>query len=67
MPTISSKSNFKYDLNRGFMVYMFSLCFSGSRFLINLQGNLVYIKFFCARKIFGTQLFAGFRVFSFCV
>ena len=39
------------DLNRGCLVYMFSLRFSGSKFSIN----------------FRTQAFVGFAVFSFCV
>ena len=37
------------------------LRFSGSNFLINLRRQ------FRARKIFCTQVFAGFAVFSFCV
>ena len=41
---------------------MFSLRFSGGKFLINLPGNFVYVKFFRVRKIFRTQLFAGFEV-----
>ena len=44
------------DLNRGCLVYMFSLRFSGSKFLINLLWQ------FRVRKIFRTQLFAGFEV-----
>ena len=44
------------DLNRGCLVYMFSLRFSGSKFLINLRRQ------FRVRKIFRTQLFAGFEV-----
>ena len=47
-------------LNHGCLVYMFSLCFSGSKFLINLRRQ------FRVRKIFRTQVFAGFAVFSFC-
>ena len=49
------------DLNRGCLVYMFSLRFSGSNFLINLRRQ------FRVRKIFCTQVFAGFAVFSFRV
>ena len=52
---------FNRDLNRGCLVYMFSLRFSGSKFLINLRRQ------FRVRKIFRTQVFAGFTVFSFCV
>ena len=47
------------DLNRGCVVYMFSLRFSGSKFLINLRRQ------FRVRKTFRTQFFAGFAVFSF--
>ena len=47
---------FNRDLNRGCLVYMFSLRFSGSKFLINLLWQ------FRVRKIFRTQLFAGFEV-----
>ena len=47
--------------NRGCLVYIFSLRFSGSKFLINLRRQ------FRVRKIFRTQGFAGFTVFSFCV
>ena len=50
MKTIS----FNRDLNRGCLVYMFSLRFSGSKFLINLRRQ------FCVRKIFRAQVFAGF-------
>ena len=49
------------DLNRGCLVYMFSLRFSGSKFLINL------LRQFRVRKIFHAQGFAGFTVFLFCV
>ena len=30
-------------------------------------GNFVYAKFVLVHKIFRTQIFAGFAVFSFCV
>ena len=53
-------SLFNRDLNRGCLVYMFSLCFSGSNFLITL-------RLFRVCKIFLSQDFAGFAVFSFCV
>ena len=52
---------FKRDVSRGCLVYMFFLRFSGSKFLINLRRQ------FRVRKIFRTQVFAGFAVFSFCV
>ena len=39
---------------------MFSLRFSGSKVLLNLRRQ------FRVRKIFHTQVFAGFAVFSFC-
>ena len=52
---------FNRDLNRGCLVYMFSLRFSGSKILINLRRQ------FHVSKIFRTQGFAGFAVFSFCV
>ena len=56
---------FNRDLNRGCLVFMFSLRFSRSKFLINYGGNFVYVKFFRVRKIFRTQVLAGFAVFSF--
>ena len=37
---------FNRDLNRGCLVFMFSLRFSRSKFLINYGGNFVYLKFF---------------------
>ena len=52
---------FNRDLNRGWLAYMFSLRFSGSKFLINL------LRQFRVRKIFRTQSFVGFTVFSFRV
>ena len=52
---------FNRDLNRGYLVYMSSLRFSGSKFLINLRRQ------FRVRKIFRTQDFAGFAAFLFCV
>ena len=58
---------FNRDLNRGCLVFMFSLRFSRSKFLINYGGNFVYVKFFRVRKIFRTQVLAGFAVFSFCI
>ena len=50
---------FNRDLNRGCLVYMFSLRFSGSKFLINARRQ------FRVRKIFRTQLFAGFEAILF--
>ena len=47
---------FNCDLNHGCLVYIFSLRFSGSKFLINLRRQ------FHVRKIFRTQLFAGLEV-----
>ena len=47
---------FNRDLNRGCLVYMLSLRFSGRKFLINLRRQ------FRVTKIFRTQLFAGFEV-----
>ena len=49
------------DLNRGCLVYMFFLRFLGSKFLVNLRLQ------FRERKVFCTQVFIGFAVFSFCV
>ena len=54
-------SFFNPDLNRGCLVYMFSLRFSGSKFLRNLRRPSR------VRKIVRTQVFAGFPAFSFCV
>ena len=48
--------SFNRSLNRGCLVYMFLLRFSGSKFLINLRQQ------FRVRKIFRTQLFVGFEV-----
>ena len=55
---------FNFDLNRVCLVYMFSLRFSGNRFLIILRRQFrVGNFFFCIRKIFRTQVFVGFAVF----
>ena len=54
---------FDHDLNRGCLVYMFSLRFSGSKFLINLRRQSCVRKF-SARQL-RTQVYAGFGVFSF--
>ena len=48
-------NSFDRDFNRSCLVYMFSLRFSGSQFLIKLRRQ------FRVRKI-RTQLFAGFEV-----
>ena len=48
---------FNCDLNRGCLVYMFSLRFSGSKFLINLRRQ------FRVRKVFRTHVFPGFTAF----
>ena len=48
---------FNRYLSRGCLVYMFSVRFSGSKFLRNLQRQ------FPVRKIFRAQVFAGFPVF----
>ena len=52
---------FNRNLNRSYLVYVFSLRFSRSEFLTNSRRQ------FRVRKIFLTQIFAGFVVFSFCV
>ena len=52
---------FNRDLNRGCLVYMFSLRFSGSKSLINLRRQ------FRVHKVFRTHVFTGFAVFSFSV
>ena len=48
---------FNRDVNRGCLVYIFSLRFSESKFLINLRRQ------FHVCKVFRTQLFSGFAVF----
>ena len=40
---------FKRYLNRGCLVYMFSLRFSGSKFLIKLRRQFRVCKFFCTQ------------------
>ena len=44
-----SYSSFNRDLNRGCSIYMFSLPFPGSKFLIIYDGNFVYVKYFRVR------------------
>ena len=58
---VKNETLFNRDLNRDCLVYMISLRFLGSKFLINLRRQ------FRVRKIFRTQVFAGLTVFLFCV
>ena len=55
------KCFFNGYLNHGCLVYMFSLRFSGIKFLINLRRQ------FRVRKIFRTQVFAGFAACILCL
>ena len=55
---------FNRDLNRGCLVYIFSLRFSGSKFLINLRRQFrvrkiffVYVKFFVHKVLRDSQSF----------
>ena len=55
---------FNRDLNHGCFVYMFSLLFSGSKFLINLRRQFgvrkiffVYLKFFVQKVSWDLQSF----------
>ena len=55
---------FNHDLNHGCLVYMFSLGFSGSKFLINLRRQFrvrkiffVYVKFFVHKVSSDLHLF----------
>ena len=55
---------FNRDLNRGCLVYIFSLRFSGSKFLINLRRqfrvrkiSFVYVKFFVHKVLRDSQSF----------
>ena len=50
---------FNRDLNRGCLVYMFSLRFFGGKFLINLWRQ------FRVRKIFRTQVLRDLQSFHF--
>ena len=50
------------DLNRGYLVYMFSVRFSGSKFLINLRQQSRVPKTFHLCKIFRAQFFVEFPV-----
>ena len=51
------------DLNRGCLVYMFSLRFSGSKFLINSRRQFRVRKNLL--KHITSTVFAGFTAFSF--
>ena len=64
---IASLVLFNRDLNRGCLIYMFSLHFLENNFLVNLRWQFRLREFFRIRKIFRTHVFAGFAVFSFCV
>ena len=64
---LSSLSLFNRDLNRGCLVYMFLCVFQEVNFWKIYGGNFVYVEFFRLRKIFHTQVFAGFAVISFSV
>ena len=59
MSILFDLSSVNRDLNRGCLVYMYSLRFSGSNFLLNLLRQLR------VRKILHAQVFAGSEVFSF--
>ena len=53
---------FNRNLNRGCLVYIFSLLFSGSKFVINLQFRVckiffVYVKFFVHKVLRDSQSF----------
>ena len=58
-----SKPNhlFNRDLNRGCLVYMFSLHFSGSKFLTNLRRQFCVRKFFSCTWNFSYINFCGIR------
>ena len=58
--------NLNRNLNRLCLVYMFSLRFSESKFLINLRRQFRVPKIF-SRRLLRTQVFAGFAVFIFCI
>ena len=64
---IASLVLFNRDLNRGCLIYMFSLHFLENNFLVNLRRQFRLREFFLVRKIFRTQVFEGFAVFSFCI
>ena len=57
---------FNCDVNRGCLVYMFSLRFSGSKFLINLRQQFcVYKIFFVYVKIFVYKFLQDLQSFMF--
>ena len=59
---------FNRDLNRGCLVYTFSLRFSGRKFLINSRWQFRVRKiFFKTATLYTSPVFAGFTAFSFCV
>ena len=55
---------FNRDLNRGFLVYMFSLRFAGSKFLINLQRQF-RVRFFVFVKFFPHKILRDIQSFHF--
>ena len=58
-------SLFNRDLNRGCLVYMFSLRFSGSKFLINLRRQF-RVRNIISRQHLHTDVFARFG-FDLCM
>ena len=57
---------FNRDLSRGCLVYMFSLRFSGSKFLINLRWKFrVHKIFFVYVKFFGHKISRDLQSFHF--
>ena len=54
-------------LNHSCLVDLFSLHFSGSKFLTNFGSNFVHLKFVWLHKLFCTQVFVGFAVISFFI
>ena len=58
---------FSHDLNHSCLVDLFSLHFSGSKFLTNFGSNFVHLKFVWVHKLFCTQVFVGFAVISFFI
>ena len=56
---------FNRDLNRGFLVYMISLRFSGSKFLINLRRQFRVSKIFSCTENFLCTSFCG--ICSLCI
>ena len=56
---------FNRDLNRGCLVYMFSLRFFGGKFLINLWRQFRVRESFRVRKNFRTQVLRDLQSFHF--